>query len=35
MSDESKSVNAASGDTFTKLFQVRPGISFDHAFEPH
>lgn len=33
MSDEIKSVTAAGGDTFTELFQVRPGISFDHAFE--
>lgn len=33
MSDETKSVTAAGGDTFTELFQVRPGITFDHAFD--
>jgi hypothetical protein len=33
MSDETKSVTATGGDTFTELFQIRPDISFDHAFQ--
>ena len=33
MSDETKSATAASGEIFSELFQIRPEISFDHAFE--
>jgi len=33
MSDETTSSTTADGETFSELFQIRPDIPFDHAFE--
>ncbi|HKS11586.1 MAG TPA: DUF3077 domain-containing protein [Pseudomonas sp.] len=33
MSDETNGATTAGGETFLELFQIRPDIPFDHAFE--
>ncbi|CAG8870088.1 hypothetical protein PS627_03844 [Pseudomonas fluorescens] len=33
MSDETRTSTTAGGEPFSELFQIRPDIAFDHAFQ--